>query len=159
MMRTNKSTEGPAHKIVDAINKERKRKEEEFYMTLQRSANSLQNQLKATEEATEAKNNQNGAWLLDEFEKTIQYKNGKKRADEERNAKILDTMRSMLDRQEQEDREKRAKKMEAAKQYQIDLDNQLAALRNKSKAALSRTMSTPEVNMNKMLITKAEKFF
>ena len=84
MMRTNKRSEGPAHLIVDAINKEKKRKEEEFYTTLQRSANSLQNQLKATEEATAAKNNVNGAWLLDEFEKTIQFKNEKKSADEER---------------------------------------------------------------------------
>ncbi len=68
-------------------------------------------------------------------------------------------MRGMLDKQEAEDRVKRAKKVQMGQDYQVDLDNQLAELRQRSKNALSRTMSTPEVNMNKMLITNAEKYF
>jgi hypothetical protein len=45
--------------------------------------------LQETEEATKERENYNGSWLLDEFEKAVQFKTNKKREDDERNAKVF----------------------------------------------------------------------
>jgi hypothetical protein len=50
---------------------------------------------------------------------------------------IIATMQQMLDRQEKEDQEKRARRVANGMKYQHDLDEQLATLRNKSKMELS----------------------
>lgn len=80
---------------------------------------------------------QNGADMTVEWLRHSEWKVNKKKEDEERNSKIMNTMRKMLADQEAEDRAKRKAQVEAAARYQRELDQQLADLRQRSFDSLS----------------------
>ena len=82
--------------------------------------------------AAKARLEANGKSLEEEWEANKIFKMKKKQADEERNQKILNTMRQMLLTQEQEDIVNRQKKYNAGMKYQEELDRQLAEARQRS---------------------------
>uniref|UniRef100_A0A7S3GV59 Trichohyalin-plectin-homology domain-containing protein n=1 Tax=Spumella elongata TaxID=89044 RepID=A0A7S3GV59_9STRA len=149
-----RTSEGPAHHIVQQIIDEKRKKEKEFFDNLFRGNNMLNTQLKRSEDAAAARNASNGQSLTDEWVKNTTYKENKKREDDERNAQILGTMRKMLSDQEKEDQHKRQMKMEAGKRYQQELDAQLKELRDRSFASLAKTMSEQEMLYNSDLLKK-----
>lgn len=157
-MRMKQSSEGPAHHIVDKINKMRKIKEDEFYEEIFRGDNNLNTQLKTSEEAAKARALSNGDSLNEEWIKNTEYKMKKKREDDERNAKIIATMHQMIRNQEIEDRQNREKKHQAAMRYQQELDSQLNDLRQRSFDTLKKTMNEDEIKYNKKLIQTTSKY-
>mmetsp|Transcript_2371 Transcript_2371/g.3728 ORF Transcript_2371/g.3728 Transcript_2371/m.3728 type:complete len:557 (-) Transcript_2371:102-1772(-) len=154
-----RTSEGPAHHIVSAIVKSRAQKEAEFYNNLFRTENGLNKQLKASEDANAARMKSNGQSLEDEWVKNTEFKARKKQEEEDRNNKILATMRQMLADQEQEDIAKRQADVAAHKKYQMDLDEQLRELRTRSFNSLAKTMSVEEMKYNSDLLKKTSVEF
>lgn len=130
--RLKRSTEGPAHFIVDKIVEMRRKKEDELHDFLYHQDNLLNKQLKQSEDFTKQRLVANGQSLEEEWQKNTAFQLKKKQEDEERNNRILATMRKMLQDQEQEDIQKREAKRLAALRYQQELDHQLSELRQRS---------------------------
>ncbi len=130
--RLQRSTEGPAHLIVQKIVDLKRDKDNEMYQTIFHQENNLNKQLKSSEDFAKARLLANGQSLEEEWQKNTAYKLKKKADDEERNNRILETMRKMLTDQEAEDIRNKEKKRQAAMRYQLELDAQLQDLRQRS---------------------------
>lgn len=153
-----KSTEGPAHHIVNQITEQKRQKELAYEQYLISKENGLSSQLLLSETKAKQRAESNAHGLSDEWERNKIIKEKKKKDDEERNRKILQTMKEMLDRQEREDIEKRVRKRKENLKYQQDLDQQLAEVRQRSVNSLQKTMSEAERQYNAALIAKMAQF-
>mmetsp|Transcript_13745 Transcript_13745/g.30307 ORF Transcript_13745/g.30307 Transcript_13745/m.30307 type:complete len:534 (-) Transcript_13745:226-1827(-) len=147
-----RSSEGPAHHVVQQIVDQRKEHDEAFYGRLFATENTMNSQLKMSEDAAAARLTSNGQSLEMEWQKNTLYKARKKKEEEESNNKILQTMRTMLKTQEVEDVQKRQAKVDAGKRYQHELDAQLQELRTRSFNSLAKTMSEQEMLYNAELL-------
>ena len=130
--RLQRSTEGPAHFIVQKIVDARKEQDANLYQTISQAPNLLNKQLKASEDAARERNESNGKNLEDEWVRNTEYKRKKKIEDEEKNNRIITTMQQMIRDQELEDIQKREAQRAAQRRYQQELDAQLAELRQRS---------------------------
>eukprot|EP01039_Chlorochromonas_danica_P001408 gene1406-1531_t len=135
-----KSTEGPAHHMVQNILSLKNAREEAFFQTLIDRGNSLNKQLYASEEALRKQQLQ------------------KKQQEEDRNNKIFAAMQAMIAKQEEEEARKKQLRREAAGCYQKELDQQVRDLRQRSIDSLTKTMSETERKYNLDLLKKSAAF-
>lgn len=130
--RVKRSTEGPAHHIVQKIVELKQTQEDALYTTLFHADNSLNRQLQNSEEAARQRAQANGANLELEWQRNTELKRLKKQQDEERNRKIQATMVAHLQAQEQAEQQRREAQRASQRAYQQALDKQLDELRQRS---------------------------
>lgn len=126
------SSEGPAHYIFKEIVKLKNQHDEQLHQHIYQAENSLNKQLKDSEDTAKRRAAANGQSLNEEWEKNTLLRAQKKLEDEERNNRIIQTMHDMIRKQEREDIEKRERQRQAALKYQHELDVQVNALRQRS---------------------------
>jgi hypothetical protein len=89
--RLQRSSEGPAHFIVQKIVEVKSKKENEFYTQVMNSDNLLNKQLKASEDAARTRAASNGKSLEEEWQRNTEFKIRKKIEDDERNNRVRQT--------------------------------------------------------------------
>lgn len=152
--RLNKSVEGPAHKIVDAINKRKKINQDKFYQDLINKGDTLNLTLLKSEDEAQRRGREIGKGLESANLEVIKSKQIRAKQDEEHSKRILATMAEMIKDQEQQVLEEKEAKRQNGLQYQRDLDTQLSYIRQKSMDSLTKTMTDEEMRMNAALIRK-----
>jgi len=152
--RVKQSSDGPAHHVVAKILELKEQEERQFFGTLLGSENSLNKQLKTSEDLARNRANANGQSLTEEWILNSTLNAQKKKEDEDRNTRILQTMQQLLQDQEKQENERREKQRLAQLEYQRALDMQVKELRQRSFDSLQKTMSEQEIKYNADLIKK-----
>lgn len=146
---------GPVYEIAQKIASSKRLHNEKLYSSLLKAENSLNKQLKESEDAAYQRANANTAYLATDWEHQIAIHRKKHEEDIKRVEKIGEVMKKSIQDMENEDKRNRHKKYLAHKKFQQDLDQQVTQLRNRSIASLQDTMSVQEKRYNASLIRKA----
>lgn len=152
--RVKRSTEGPAHHIVEKIVELRRNKEDELYNSLFAAENSLNKQLYASESAAKSRAAANGANLELEWQQNTLLKQQAKQAHEAHLQKIQELAVQQLKEEEMREMQRREAQRQKQREYQAQLDAQLNAQRQRSFDSLKKTMSQAEIKFNADLIRK-----
>jgi hypothetical protein len=152
--RVKRSTEGPAHHIVQKIVDLKLQKDNELYSTLFHADNSLNKQLYTSEMAAKSRAKANGHDLDSEWQARATWKQQQKIHDAERLQQVQAEALRQHALAEAQDLEKQRHKQRAQRSYQASLDAQLSESRQRSFDKLTKTMSTTEMRLNADLIRK-----
>ena len=114
----------------------------------------LNNQLMESEKANNSRGKGIGQVLRAAWDKSMAIKATENAEEAERLKNILDYQRKQKAKFDKEDEEKREKKRQAGLKYQRELDYQLGQSRQRSKDALSKTMSDRERLYNSAMLIK-----
>jgi hypothetical protein len=152
--RVKRSTEGPAHHIVQKIVDLKQKKEDELHSTLFHAENSLNKQLYTSEMAAKNRAKANGQDLDSEWHARSTWKLQQKIQEAERLQEVQAEALRQNAIAEAQDLEKQRLKQQAQRAYQASLDEQLAQSRQRSFDHLKKTMSEAEMKLNADLIRK-----
>lgn len=149
-----KSSEGPAHRIVQEIKERQAVNQDKFYNHLIAQGDQLNLTLMKSEDLQARRERELGQGLQDANLKVIKNKQKMKEEDDINNQRILDTMRQMLRNQELQAVKEREDKTKAGMRYQQELDAQLGFLRQRSMDSLTKTMTDDELKYNSDMLRK-----
>ena len=150
-----KAVDGPAHHVVRQLVAENRRKEEDFYSTLEKTENGLNKQLLGSETANLARMGAKFKDLIKDWDAMNKIHADERRAEEVRIQKLGEYNLKKNAEMNKEDELKRDRKRQAALKYQHELDVQLKQTQQRSLDALTKTMSDREISLNRDLIAKA----
>jgi len=148
------SSDRPAFQIAAKVHEEAVRSREELYGGLLKKENSLAKQLKESDDAAKARQHATQERMRREFLSQTDKAAIAKREKEQETKRISDMMAAQLKAHQEAEAAKRKARIEASKQYQNALDNQLNELRQRSLHSLQETMTEKERKMNGELIRK-----
>jgi hypothetical protein len=153
-LKTKQATDGPAHKVVHELVTMTRAAQDDYYNRLANAPNTLNNQLKNTEDWSKERAGATGKFLFKSWEETRLCHEKEARELEQKNEGILRVQRQRNIEAAKEDERKREAKRHAGLMYQRELDAQLNDLRARSLGTLTKTMSEREIAMNMDLFRK-----
>lgn len=148
------AVDGPASQTTLMIKMAAAKSTEDTFERLRLAENSLNKQLKATEEATHAKELFRKTALLGEYDKVLEKHRHLEEQSQQEKKKAHDDMIAFQRKYAEDSVADREKRRQAAARYQHMLNDQLSDLRGASLNSLQETMTEKERKFNADLIRK-----